>query len=463
MRENFRGCPYPRRFWRQALLAGAGLTALMLAGCAARLALPPTGIPPHFPDFVFPEVPPDLQGSTVVLQHDLAWRWLQTGDTRNAEKVFTEVLRLSPTFYPSEAGLGLVRLAGQDYTGALAHFDRALQRSAVYVPALLARAETLLAVKRDADALGSFQAALAVDGSLDVAKRWVEVLQFRLLQANLSSARDAAEAGRSAEAIAAYQQAIGASPQSAFLYRELGAVERKNGNVDAALDHYQRATELEPSDPSAWRGIGEILEGRDDYPAAVEAYGRSIALEPSAAIQERITRLRALLALARMPAEYRQIPESTALTRGELAALVGVRFEKLLDGIGPGAAVVVTDTRQHWAASWIFAVTRAGVMDAYPNHTFQPASIVRRSDLAQVVSQLLNLIARRNPAVASSWKKASPTIADVGPGNLNYGALSLAVQSGIMPLLDGGTFQASRSVSGAEGVAAIERLERLLP
>jgi hypothetical protein len=37
------------------------------------------------------------------------------------------------------------------------------------------------------------------------------------------------------------------------------------------------------------------------------------------------------------------------------------------------------------------------------------------------------------------------------------------VRSGVMPLLDGGTFQASRSVSGAEGVAAIERLERLLP
>jgi len=399
----------------------------------------------------------------VVPQHDLAWRWLQAGDTRNAEKGFAEVLKISPTFYPSEAGLGLVKLASQDYDDALAHFDRALQRSDVYVRALLSRAETLLALKRDADALGSFQSALAVDGTLDLAKRWVEVLQFRLLQANLANARNAAEAGRSAEAIAAYQQAIAASPQSAFLYRELGAIERKNGNLDAALEHYQKATELEPSDPSAWRGIGEILEARDDYPAAVEAYGQSIALEPSAAIQERITRLRALLALARMPAEYRQIPESPALTRGELAALVGVRFEKLLEGSGPGAAVVVTDTREHWAAPWIFAVTRAGAMDAYPNHTFQPLSIVRRGDLAQVVSQVLNLIARRNPAVAASWKKAPPTIGDVGPGNLNYGAISLAVQSGVMPLLEEGTFQISRPVSGAEGVAAMERLEKLMP
>lgn len=463
MVENSRGCLYFRRFWRLVLLAGAGLTTLMLAGCAARLALPPTAIPPQFPDLVFPDVPPDLQRSTVAPQHDLAWRWLQAGDTRNAEKGFAAILKISPTFYPSEAALGLVKLATRDYNDALAHFDQTLQRSGVYLPALLGRAETLLALKRDVDALGTFQAALAVDGSLDPAKRWVEVLQFRLLQANLSNAQNAAEAGRNAEAIAAYQQAIAASPQSAFLYRELGAVERKNGNPDAALEHYQKATELEPSDPSAWRGIGEILEARDDYPAAVEAYGQSIALEPSTAIQERITRLRVQLALARMPAEYRQIPASPALTRGELAALVGVRFEKLLEGMGPGAAVVVTDTREHWAAPWIFSVTRAGVIDAYPNHTFQPLSIVRRSDLAQVVSQLLNLIGRRNPAVAASWKKAQPTIADVGPGNLNYGAVSLAVQSGVMPLLEGGTFQMSRPVSGAEGATTIERLEKLMP
>ena len=101
-------------------------------------------------------------------------------------------------------------------------------------------------------------------------------------------------------------------------------------------------------------------------------------------------------------------------------------------------------------------------MDVYPNHTFQPGGIVRRSDLAQTVSQLLNLISQRNPVLAEKWKASRLEIVDVDPGNLNYAAKSVAVESGVLPLLEGGTFQLSRPVSGSEAAAAIERLETLL-
>jgi tetratricopeptide (TPR) repeat protein len=232
--------------------------------------------------------------------------------------------------------------------------------------------------------------------------------------------------------------------------------------LEIALEHYRQATQLEPNDASAWREIGEILEARDEHAAAGEAYRQALGIEPSADIRDRINRLQGLLALARQPVNYRRIPESPAITRGELAALVGVHFEQLLDQTGQPEAAVVTDTREHWAASWIFAVTRTGVMDVYPNHTFQPDSIVRRSDLAQAVSQLLSLLSQQSPVLAEKWKTAQPEIADVDAGNLNYAAISVAIESGVLPLLEGSTFQLSRSVSGAEAVAAMERLEQLL-
>ena len=439
-----------------------GVFALVsLTACAVRLAPPPAEAPPQFPDLVYPDTPAELQKSGVVSQHDVAWRWLQAGNPQNAEKGFAAVLKIQPAFYPAETGLGLVKLAGNDYEAALEHFDRVLARAGAYAPALVSRGEAQLALKRDQDALQSFQAALAVNPALELAKSRVEVLQFRLLQANLSSARQAASAGRAEEAIGAYQEAIAASPQSAFLYREIADVERQSGNVDSAFDHYRKATELEPNDASAWREIGEILEARDAYAAAVEAYRQAVTLEPSAETQERMSRLQALLALVGLPAEYRRIAASPAITRGELAALVGVHFEKLLE-TGPTDAFVVTDTQADWAAPWIFAVTRAGVMDVYPNHTFQPGGIVRRSDLAQTVSQLLSLISQQNPVLAEKWKASRLEIVDVDPGNLNYAATSVAVESGVLPLLEGGTFQLSRPVSGSEAAAAIERLETLL-
>lgn len=446
----------------RAKLAGLLFAALTLADCAARLSPPPPAVPPQFPDLLFPEVPAELERSGLAAEHDGAWRWLQAGDLGRAASGWAAVLKKSPAFYPAETGLGSVNLVRMSYQEALERFDRTLERSRAYVPALVGRGEALLALRRDADALGSFQAALAANGSLELPKRRIEVLQFRLLQANLASARQAAESGRNDEAIAAYQVAIAASPQSAFLYRDLAAVEHKAGNVDRALEYYQKSTELEPNDASAWRDIGEILEARNEYAAAIEAYRQAVTFEPDGEIQDRVSRLQVLLALARMPAEYRHIPEAPVITRGELAALVGVRFETLLADTRATAAVVVTDTDGHWAASWIFAVTRAGVMDVYPNHTFQPRSFVRRSDLAQTVSQLLGLILPRSPTLTEKWKISSPQIADVGPGNLNYPAVALAVESGVLPLLEGDSFQLSRSVSGSEAVAAIERLEKLM-
>jgi hypothetical protein len=122
---------------------------------------------------------------------------------------------------------------------------------------------------------------------------------------------------------------------------------------------------------------------------------------------------------------------------------------------------VITDVRNHWAQQWITNVVRAGVMDTQPNYTFQPNSRVRRGDLAQTVSRVLNLIAATRPAVAKAWLNAKQKIADVPAGHLNYASVSQAVASGVMPLSETGTFQLLRPVTGAEVVEVIGRLEAL--
>jgi hypothetical protein len=220
--------------------------------------------------------------------------------------------------------------------------------------------------------------------------------------------------------------------------------------------------DLDPHDAAAWRELGEVHEERDEHAAAVDAYVKALAIEPSPAVQARIDQLKGILALALLPAEYRSIPESETVTRGGLSALIGVRFANFLESVGARSVAVVTDTRDHWAASWIFAVTRAGVMEAYPNHTFQPDEIVRRGDFARVVGQMLDLIAQRQPAAARQWQSDRREIKDVSAAHLNYEAVAASVSSGILPLSDDGTFQLSRPVSGAEAVAAVDRLEKLL-
>lgn len=434
--------------------------ALTIAACAPKLA-PPVTVTPRHPDFVFPGVPRAMAGGAVTERHERAWRFLQADDLRNAEREFQAVVKRAPAFYPSEAGLAYVALARRDHKGALERFDRVLQKSGPYAPALVGKGQVLLALKREGEALASFEAAVAADPSLTEVKQRIEVLAFRRVQDDLTRARRAAEAGRLEEARDGYQRAIAGSPESAFLHRDLGGVERRLGDTDSALARFRRAVELDPTDGRSLVQIGEILEERADFEGAIAAYSRALAIDPSEGLEDKIERARAAAELARLPAEYRAIPESSPITRGELAAVIGVRLDDLLAAARRRPAAVITDTRGHWAAGWVATVVRAGVMEIYPNHTFQPRGVIGRGELALAVSRLLNLVAAKRPTLAKNWQGVRVKVSDVGAGHLSYPAVSLAVASGVMPLLDGDTFQLSRPVSGADAIDAIERIERL--
>jgi hypothetical protein len=106
-------------------------------------------------------------------------------------------------------------------------------------------------------------------------------------------------------------------------------------------------------------------------------------------------------------------------------------------------------------------VARAGVMEAYPNHAFQPGGSVRRGDLAQAVSRVLTLIATEKPRLAARWRDPRPKFADVAPNHLSYPAVARSVSAGIMSPLDGDTFQLSRPITGAEAADAVARLAEL--
>lgn len=442
------------------VLACALLTALAMAACSGP-ALPPVVTAPRYPDFIFPTLsPPDPKQAEVVKLHDAAWRWFQSGDLGRAEREFQVVLKRSPAFYPSEAALGYLELARKGYTPALDYFDSVLTAYATYVPALVGRGEVLLAQARDLDALAAFESALKVDPQLVEIGRRVEVLRARAAQENVGVARRAFLAGRLDEAALAYEKAIAASPDSAFLVRDLAEVEAKQGKTDQALARYRRAVELDASDVGSRIRIGEILEARSDIEGAVAIYTEANLLEPTIDLRRRLTALEARRAYLRLPAEYRAIPEDPSLTRGDLASLIGIRLEALLNSV-PLRPVVVTDTRTHWAGRWINATVAAGVMDPFENHTFQPRNTVRRSDLAQAVSSMLKIIAARQPALLKDWQSRQQKMSDVGVSNLNYVDASLSVAAGILPLVEGGSFQLSRPVSGAEAIEAISRLERL--
>ena len=444
----------------RTVLRGALIAALLAAGCSVR---PPVVTSPAYPEYLYPTVPDELRGSPAARRLDDAWALFQAGDLVNAERRYVALVDSIPAFYPGTTGLGWLYLARGDARMAAVHFSRALTESAEYLPALVGHGESMLALDESDAAIQSFERALAIDAGLSTIQRVVAELRFTLVSQRIAAARRSAVAGRLADARSAYEQLVASSPDSAFLYLELAHVERDAGDTDAALRHVRQATELDPSDPVGFRLEGALHEASGDLEAAIVAYDHADRLEPSDESARQLERLREQLRLTLLPPEVRAISAQPAVTRGELAALIGTRFPDLLAAAaGEERTVIVTDTRNHWAQRWILDVTRSGVMALDAAYRFDPARTVRRAELAEIVSALLELLAVGNPQAASGWSRGQPVFSDMSSSHLSYASAARAVTAGVLRMLDGQAFRPTQEIDGHGAVRAMARLADLV-
>jgi len=440
----------------RSALAFLVLVTALAGACAPKVAPVPAPGAPKYPDFVFP-APPDRAGDARARASlEDGWDRLQAGDLGGAESLFAQLAGQQPAFYPASVGLGYVLLAQGRPKEALVRFDAAAKQAPRYGPALAGLAEALLATGQRDAAIGAFEAALAADASLGDLRRRIDALKLGSFQDRVAAAKRAADAGRLEEARDAYAAAIALSPDLAFLYRDLGLVELRRKDLPEAQRNLEKAVRLDPGDRRAQVGLADVLEERGDLDGAIAVLERAQAADPSDALRQRLDRLHERVQTTGLPPEYASIPRQAQATRADVAALIGVRLRTVLAAAPPRPSAVATDVRGHWASRWIVDVIRAGVMDVFPNHTFQPLAVVRRSDLAQTISRIL-VLTGTTPTRAD---RSRVTVTDVGTGHLRYEDISAAVAAGVLSL-DGGAFRPSRPVTGQEALDAVGRLERL--
>jgi tetratricopeptide (TPR) repeat protein len=433
----------------------AAVVALCLSGaCARRAPAVPAAL--AYPEFVFPSDRGD--GAAAALQQ--VWTLLQANDLRHAARELDAVEARAPQSVAVRTVQGYLALARRQPDQALRDFDRSLASRRGFAPALAGRGYALIELKQETEGLEALQAAVAADGSLVEARRRLEMLRLRAVDAAVTAGRTARAAGRLDEAHARYSRAIQLSPDSAFLYRDRAAVERERNRPDAAIADLRRAVSLEPSDLDGLTALAGALAAAGNLPEAERAYRQAYAVDPSETIRVELARVGQQMRDATLPGQVREIEARSQVTRGDLAALLGMRFERLLRG-APSAQLVITDLRDDWSRAWITTVAGTGVMEPYANHTFQPAAPALRADLAAASWRLLALAAPARPALRP-YLDEQPRIADVAQTHPLYTAAASAVSSGVMPLGDGGRFDAARGLSGAEAAAAIGRLRALV-
>jgi tetratricopeptide (TPR) repeat protein len=100
-----------------------------------------------------------------------------------------------------------------------------------------------------------------------------------LQRAELMAARQSWNA-----AIAAYKEAIAASPSDAALRNRLGICYQRKGDAKAARAAYKKALDLREDYAEAWNNLGTLDHARGKYKQAISAYSKAIKLNPKDAV-----------------------------------------------------------------------------------------------------------------------------------------------------------------------------------
>ena len=443
-----------RRLWPAVVIAW-----LVSISCATRV---PVVTEPEYPDFVFPDIPTMYGGEIKLQDQQNAWAFLQTGDLSGAKRQFDELLDVELDFFPAVAGLGWVDLAGGHFQNAAAQFRLALDQKEDYVSALVGYGDALYRLDEIPSALESFEYALSIQPALLRVERIVAELSLQVMTDRLVEARQFGVEGRLTESERAYREVIDSSPDSAFLYVELAGIKRQQNELSEARVVIEQALALDDNYAEAFLLRGNLFELDGELESAVAAYARANSIMPTDVTAEALSRARNALRTADLPMEYREIEMKAEITRGELAALLGVGLAELLRDAGSGTSTpIFTDTRNHWASQWVIEVARAGIMQVDGRYQFEPARVIRRGDLAEIAASVLSLIADFQPDLGQRWRAARPRFTDLTADHLNFESASIAVGANVLQLDEDGRFLPTGVVSGREAGDVVSTLTGL--
>jgi len=101
-----------------------------------------------------------------------------------------------------------------------------------------------------------------------------------------------------------------------------------------------------------------------------------------------------------------------------------------------------------------------GIIDLFPNRSFQPNLEITRLELAKAASRILEIL-EMNENKTFSGTNSPVAIPDISSQNVFYPMISKTLSTGVLTLDADGRFHPSRSVSGAEVLSLVNRLKEI--
>jgi tetratricopeptide (TPR) repeat protein len=198
-------------------------------------------------------------GALAIKEHKL-------GNFQAAMDIYNLIRARFPEYAEVHINRGVTLQAMKRYADALASFDQAVALKPGHAEVYNNRGAVLQLLKRYDDALASYDKAIA--------------LKPDYANAHYNRGSVLKQLRRYEEALAGYDQAIALKPDHAEAYNNRGVALQELKRYDEALASFDKAIALRPDHAIAVNNRGIILLIKGDMPAAEEMFLKVLALKP---------------------------------------------------------------------------------------------------------------------------------------------------------------------------------------
>lgn len=219
----------------------------------------------------------------------------EKGDYTKAEAAFRQILKKNPYDTASHYSLGVLVLKRGDYEGALKCFDVAAKLKPDFALTWFNRGLVLQSLRRDEEALASYNRALEIDPECSQAK--ICRNQLTTVTNNVGEAENAAAVlkvyddmrlralqlqsnDQLVEARELFEQILQVSSTETVSLYSMAVIAIKTGNPIEALHYADRLTEVNPDYAPAWYNRGTILYSLRRSEEALACFDHALSINP---------------------------------------------------------------------------------------------------------------------------------------------------------------------------------------
>ena len=195
-----------------------------------------------------------------------AFQHFKSGELGEAEALCRKIIAAQPQQADALHLLGVIAHQTGHYEPAVKLLGRAIAINGAAAQYHNNLGNSLLALKRRAEAMQGYRRAVEIDPSMAIAQYGLGLLEY--------GNKDYAGAAKS------FRAAVAHAPNMAQAHAYLANALFQMGSLEEAIDSYRRAIALDPNDAVAYSNLGLALQDLGSLDEGIEYCRRAIALKP---------------------------------------------------------------------------------------------------------------------------------------------------------------------------------------